>query len=357
MSEKRDYYEVLVVERSATDDEIRKAYRKLALKFHPDRNKDNPEAEALFKEATEAYTILSDAQKRAQYDRFGHAAVGGGFDFQGAGVGDIFSHFQDMFADFFGGFGAQGGPAQARGPRRGQDTRVRATLTLSETMSGVKKEVHVRGAAPCEACEGSGAKAGTKATVCGTCQGSGQVATQRGFIMFSSTCTTCRGSGRVINEPCAECHGEKYVERRKKVLVSFPAGIDGGQRLRVPGQGMPGHPGAEAGDLYVDVELEPDPDFERDGFDIGTRRKISFPEAALGGELSFKLPDSSELLVKYPAGVQPGTVLTTRARGVPELNGRGRGDVHVLIEVAIPEKLSRKAKKLIEELKEELGSS
>lgn len=175
--------------------------------------------------------------------------------------------------------------------------------------------------------------------------------------MFSSTCPSCRGSGRVISEPCPSCKGEKYVERRDKVVVTFPAGIDGGQRVRVQGKGMPGHPGAEPGDLYVDVELEPDQDFERDGFDIGTRRKISFPDAALGGSLSVTLPDGTNLDVKYPAGVQPGAVLTTRGRGVPELGGQGRGDVHVLIEVAIPEKLSRKAKKLIEELREELGPS
>lgn len=355
MSEKRDYYEVLEVERSAGEDEIRRSYRKLALKFHPDRNKDNPDAEVRFKEATEAYTVLSDTEKRAQYDRFGHAGMGGGFDFQNAGMGDIFSHFQDMFSDFFGGFSGGGfGGASSKGPRRGQDTRVRASITLEEAMSGIKKEVHIRGAAPCEVCEGTGAKAGTKPSVCGSCQGSGQVATQRGFIMFSTTCPTCRGSGRVISEPCAECHGERYVEKRKKVLVSFPAGIDTGQRLRVPGQGMPGQPGAEAGDLYVDVEVEPHPDFERDGFDIGTRKRITFPDAALGGELEVSLPDGSRVAVKYPAGTQPGTVLTTRGKGIPHLNGRGNGDLHVLVDVEVPEKLSRKAKKLIEELRSEL---
>ncbi|OQX67064.1 MAG: molecular chaperone DnaJ [Sorangiineae bacterium NIC37A_2] len=354
MSEKRDFYEVLGVARDASDDDIRRAYRKLALQFHPDRNKGDPSAEAKFKEATEAYTVLSDAQKRAQYDRFGHQGMGAGFDFQGAGVGDIFSHFQDMFSDFFGGFGGGGGGG-GQTSRRGQDTRVRATLTLAESMTGTKKEVQIRGAAPCEACEGSGARAGTKPTTCGTCQGSGQVATQRGFIMFSTTCPACRGQGRVISDPCPECRGERYVEKRRKVLVSFPAGIDGGQRLRVPGQGMPGHPGAEPGDLYVDVELEPHPEFERDGFDIGTRRRVSFPDAALGGELTVRLPDDSEIVVKYPAGTQPGTVLTTRGKGIPQLNGRGRGDVHVLVEVEVPEKLSRKARKLIEELREELN--
>ena len=173
--------------------------------------------------------------------------------------------------------------------------------------------------------------------------------------MFSTTCPACRGQGRVIGEPCQDCRGERYVEKRKKVLVNFPAGIDGGQRLRVPGQGMPGQPGAEPGDLYVDVELEPDPNFERDGFDIGTRKKISFSDAALGGSATVILPDESEVTVTYPAGTQPGTVITTKKKGLPHLDRRNRGDLHVLLEVDVPRKLSRKARKLIEELKEELS--
>lgn len=356
MSEKRDFYVVLEVERTATDDEIRRSYRKLALKFHPDRNRDDPDAEAKFKEATEAYTILSDAQKRAQYDRFGHQGTGAGFDFDNAGMGDIFSHFQDMFSDFFGGFGGQGGGGGRRGPQRGQDTRVRSTLTLRETMEGVKKEVHIRGAAPCDTCAGSGAKEGSKPQACGNCGGTGQANVQRGFIMFSTTCPNCQGQGRLISDPCDACHGERYVEKRRKVLVSFPAGIDAGQRLRVPGQGMPGQPGAESGDLYVDVELEPNDKFERDGFDIGTREAVSFSEAALGGERMIKMPDDSDVKVEFPAGTQPGTVLTIKKKGLPHLDRRSRGDLHVLIEVQVPKKLSRKAKKLLKELQEELDA-
>lgn len=356
MSEKRDYYEVLVVERQASEDDIRKAYRKLALKYHPDRNKGDPEAEAKFKECTEAYTVLSDADKRAQYDRFGHAGMGGGFDFQNAGMGDIFSHFQDMFSDFFGGFGGGGGFGNQRGPQRGQDTRVRATITLAEAMVGAKKEVQIRGAAPCEVCSGSGAKAGTEPKTCSTCGGRGQATTQRGFIMFQTTCPTCQGAGRIVSDPCEACSGQRYVEKRRKVLVTFPAGIDGGQRLRVPGQGMPGLPGTEPGDLYVDVEVEAHDEFERDGFDIGTRRQISFADAALGGDFSIHLPDESEVGVSYPAGTQPGTVLTVSGKGLPRLDRRGKGDLHVLVEVRVPQKLSRKAKKLIEELRQELES-
>ncbi len=356
MSDKRDFYEVLGVQKDASQDDIKRSYRKLALKYHPDRNKDDPDAEAKFKEATEAYTILSDEQKRAQYDRFGHGGVGGGFDFDAAGMGDVFSHFQDMFSDFFGGFGGGGfGGGRPRGPQRGQDTRVATTLTLRETMEGTKKEVQIRGAAPCETCKGTGAKAGTEPKTCSNCGGSGQATTQRGFIMFSTTCPACRGQGRVIGDPCDDCHGERYVEKRKKVLVTFPAGIDGGQRLRVPGQGMPGQPGADPGDLYVDVELEPDPNFERDGFDIGTRRKISFARAALGGKETVKLPDDSEVVIDYPAGTQPGTVITTKKKGLPHLDRKNRGDLHVLLEVEVPKKLSRKAKKLIEELDQELS--
>jgi len=357
MSQKRDFYEILGIEREASEDEIKKSYRKLALKFHPDRNRDNPEAEEKFKEATEAYSVLSDADKRAQYDRFGHQGVGNNFDFDNAGMGDIFSHFQDMFSDFFGGFGGQQGYGGGRGgPQRGQDTRVRATLTLREAMEGVKKEVHIRGAAPCDTCAGSGAKEGSKPQACGTCGGSGQATTQRGFIMFQTTCPACGGQGRIIGDPCDDCHGERYVEKRRKVLVSFPAGIDSGQRLRVPGQGMPGQPGADPGDLYVDVELEEDPRFERDGFDIGTREIVSFAEAALGGEREIEMPDTTTIKVDFPSGTQPGTVITVKKKGLPQLDRRGRGDLHVLIEVEVPKKLSRKAKKLIRELQDELES-
>ncbi len=353
MSEKRDYYEILGIEREVSEDDIRRSYRKLALKYHPDRNQDDPSAEEKFKEATEAYSILSDGDKRAQYDRFGHQGMSGGFDFDNAGMGDIFSHFQDMFSDFFGGF--QGGGGRSRGPMRGQDTRVRTSLTLRETMEGVKKEVHVRGAAPCDTCAGSGAKAGTQPKTCSNCGGTGQATTQRGFIMFQSACTVCGGQGRVIGDPCDDCRGERYVEKRRKVLVTFPAGIDGGQRLRVPGQGMPGQPGAEPGDLFVDVELEEHPDFERDGFDIGTRAKISFAQAALGGECVVTLPDETDVQAEFPHGTQPGTVLTIKRKGLPSLDRRSRGDLHVLLEVNVPQKLSRKAKKLIAELDKELN--
>lgn len=355
MSDKRDYYEVLGIARDAEEDEIRRAYRKLALQYHPDRNQGNAEAEAKFKEATEAFSVLSDKEKRAQYDRFGHAGMGAGFDFSGAGMGDIFSHFQDMFSDFFGGFGGGGYGGQRRGPDRGQDIRVHASISLEEAMSGSKKEVAIRGQAPCERCDGSGARAGTKATTCGTCRGTGQATTQRGFIMFSTTCPSCQGTGEVVAEPCEACRGQRYVEKSRKVLVSFPAGIDGGQRLRVPGQGMPGPNGTPPGDLYVDVEMQPEPGFERDGYDIGTRRKVTFVEAALGASMVITLPGGTTVPVEIDAGTQPGSVITVRGKGLPRLDRRGRGDLHVLVEVHVPTRLSRRAKKMLKELEEELG--
>lgn len=356
MSEKRDFYEVLGVERSAGDDEIRRSYRKLALQYHPDRNPGDGAAEAKFKEATEAFTVLSDKEKRAAYDRFGHAGLGGGgFDFSNAGMGDIFSQFQDMFADFFGGAGFGGSRGRRRAPERGRDVRVDATLTLAEAMTGTKHEVNIVGEAPCEQCQGSGCAPGTSPSNCPHCGGSGQLNTQRGFIMFSSPCPRCHGQGKVIPNPCASCEGRGTVEKRRRVLVTFPAGIDGGQRLRVPGQGMPGPSGAPAGDLYVDVELEPSKDFQREGSDLITQRNLSFAEAALGTELSVDLPSGEAVVVSVPAGTQPSTVLSLAGKGLPQVNRPNtRGKLHVVVSVLVPKKLNKRAKKLLEELEAEL---
>lgn len=355
MSEKRDFYEVLGVERSSGDDDIRRAYRKLALKYHPDRNPDNPEAETRFKEATEAFTVLSDAEKRATYDRFGHAGLGaGGFDFNNAGMGDLFSHFQDMFSDFFGGFGGQAGRRRGQTPQRGQDVRVEGVISLKDAMTGCKHQVTVRGSATCGTCNGTGAKAGSRPQDCVGCGGTGQMTTQRGFIMFSTTCTRCGGTGQVVGDPCETCHGQRFLEKERTVLVTFPAGIDSGQRLRVPGQGMPGPTNAPPGDLYVDVEVLADERFEREGADLGIRQTVSYRDAALGSSLVIALPDDSTVKVKVKAGTQPGSVITLRGEGMPRLNG-GRGDLHVVIGVAVPKKLSRRAKKLLEQLDEELG--
>jgi molecular chaperone DnaJ len=357
MSEKRDFYEVLGLTREASDDDIRRAYRQLALKHHPDRNQGNPESEVKFKEATEAYTVLSDREKRAAYDRFGHAGLGGGgFDFNNAGVGDILSQFQDMFADFFGGGGGGfGGGRRRRTVERGQDVRVELTLTLAEALTGGKHEVSIHGAAPCETCEGSGARKGTRPETCGQCRGTGQVTAQRGFIMFSSPCARCRGTGQVIDSPCETCRGQGAVEKQRKVLVNVPAGIDSEQRLRVPGQGMPGPGAAPAGDLYVDIEVEADPHFERHGNDLGTRLTLSFAEATLGTVTKLVLPDQREVTVKVDAGCQPGSVVVVKGEGAPRLDRGGRGDLHVMIGVKVPKKLSKNAKRLLQELEAELN--
>jgi len=352
MTEKRCYYEVLSVSRTASDDEIRKSYRQSALKYHPDRNPDDPSATPKFKEATEAYSVLSDGQKRARYDQFGHAGLEGGADPSG-GMGDIFSQFQDLFSEFFaGGGGPQRGRRQA--PRRGQDLRIQERLSLKDAVLGCKKEVVVRAPATCEPCSGTGAAPGSQRQPCGTCRGAGQVSSARGFVMFTSTCPTCQGEGSTLRDPCPKCRGAGQVEKTRKVLVSFPAGIDGNQRLRVPGQGSSGPPGGEAGDLYVDVELEPDARFERDGTDLITRANVSFADAALGTTITIPLLDDTELEVEVPAGTQPGEVISLKGKGAPRVDGRGRGSLHVQFQVEVPRTLSPRAKALLAELEDEL---
>jgi molecular chaperone DnaJ len=359
MSQKRDYYEVLGLSRNASDDEVRKAWRAAALKHHPDRNQGDKDAEGKFKEAHEAYQVLSDAAKRQNYDRFGHAGVDGS-SYGNADVGDILSQFQDMFSDFFGGFGGFGGFSGAprrRGPQPGQDLRIDAEITLADAMRGTKQEVTVRGAAPCDTCGGTGSEPGHQPETCSSCGGAGQVTSQRGFIMFSTTCPTCGGAGKQVTHPCQTCRGARRVEKTRTVLVTFPGGIDNGQRLRVPGQGMPGEPGAPPGDLYVDVHVADEEGFERQGYDLVTREQISFADAALGCELELELPDETPVTVDVKSGTQPGTVLTVRNHGFPRLDGRGRGSLHVVIDVAVPRKLTKRARKLLEELDDELNRS
>ena len=361
MTEKRDYYEVLGLSHDASNDDIRKAYRQAALKYHPDRNPGDSSAEASFKEATEAYSVLSDQDKRQRYDRFGHAGVEGpgGFDFSSAGMGDILSHFQDIFSDFFGGFGGMGGGGRSgRSASRGQDVRADLSLSLRDAMSGIKREVAIRGVAPCESCQGTGAAPGTSRQRCGHCGGSGQIATQRGFLMFASTCPNCGGSGSTVATPCKDCRGRGHVEQQRKVLVNVPAGIDSGQRLRVPGQGMPGGAGMPAGDLYVDIDVADDGQFQREGNDLVVERQIGMTTAALGGKVEVTLPDGERVVADVAPGTQPGTVLSVRGRGMPRLDRRSaRGDLHFLLKVVVPKRLSKKAKKLVQELQNEIEDS
>ncbi len=358
MSSKRCYYEVLGCAREASAEDLRKAYKKEALKHHPDRNPGNPGAECAFKEVNEAYQVLSDEAKRRVYDQFGHAGIEGNAGFDGGGMGDVFSHMQDLFAEMFsGGFGFNGGGRQ----RRGGDLRVQQRLTLREAAFGCKREVTVQAPSRCDDCHGTGAAAGTKPETCGQCRGTGQVSNQRGFVMFTAPCQKCHGRGHVLKSACKSCRGEGVVAKPRRVMVTFPAGIDSGQRLRVQGQGMAGPNGVAPGDLYVEIDVEEDPRFERDGADLVTRVHVSFAEAALGAEI--RVPslepakeenDEPTNTLELPAATQPGAVFTMKGQGVPRLDGRGRGSLVVVVQVDVPAELSPRARELIAELEGEL---
>lgn len=359
MSDKRDYYEVLGVERTANGDEIRKAYKREALKHHPDRNPGNAEAETKFKSVNEAYQVLSDDEKRQIYDQFGHAGLEGGMG--GGDASDVFAHMQDLFAEMFsGGFGFGGGGRRQQ-VRRGNDLRVQARLTLREAAFGLKREITVNAPAKCDDCNATGAKPGTKPEACAHCRGSGQVSNARGFVMFTTPCPRCHGQGVVIKDHCKSCKGRGMVERARKVVVGFPPGIDSGQKLRVPGQGMPGPGGAPAGDLYVEIDVEEDPRFERDGADLVTRVHVSFTDAALGAEIGVPsigeaIDDAIDATVtcRIPAGTQSGSVFTLKGQGLARLDGRGRGSLIAVVQVDVPTVLSERARALLTELEIEL---
>lgn len=365
MSDKRDYYEVLGCERGVSTEDIRKAYKREALKHHPDRNPGDPEAENKFKAVNEAYQVLSDDEKRRIYDQFGHAGLeGGGFGHGGfEGVGDVFAHMQDLFSEMFsGGFHGFAGQGGGRRQARGGDLRVQTRLTLREAAFGVKREITVHAPVRCDDCEGTGAKPGTKPERCAQCRGSGHVSNARGFVMFTTPCPKCQGQGAVIKHHCKTCDGRGAVEKARKVVVAFPAGIDAGQRLRVPGQGLPGPAGAPNGDLYVEIDVEEDTRFERDGADLVTRVHVPFADAALGGEVKVAALGDAEtedaahatVPLEIPAGTQSGAVFTIKGQGVPRLDGRGRGSLVAVVQVDVPTALSDRAKKLLRELAEEL---
>jgi len=359
MEERRDLYEVLGVSKTATAEEIRKAYRQAALKHHPDRNGGDPAAAARFKEATEAFQVLQDDEKRSIYDQYGFAGLeGAGGGFPGVDLGDLFGNFQDLFSEFFGGAPGRGGGARGRAaPRRGPDIRIGERLSMREAAFGCKREIQLRYPAPCGECEGSGAAKGTQPVACTTCRGSGHVSNARGFVMFTAPCPACRGEGKVIKTPCAECHGSGQREKQKKIVVGFPAGIDEGQVLRVPGQGIPGPAGA--GDVLVQIEIEPEPNFERHGADLATKLRVSLFDAILGAKVKVPALDDEPLEIDIPAGTGTGQVIVVRGRGIPKLEGRGkagRGALHVVIDVQIPDgkQLSPRARELVEQLRKEL---
>ncbi|MEM9620781.1 MAG: molecular chaperone DnaJ [Pseudomonadota bacterium] len=351
---KRDYYEVLGVNRDAGEDDLKKAYRRLAMKYHPDRNPDDPDAEEKFKEASEAYEILTDGEKRQAYDQFGHAGVdpsqggAGGFNFEG-NFGDIFG---DVFGDIFGG-GGRGGRG---GPGRGSDLRYNMHMSLEQAVNGDTVEVRIPVLDTCDDCDGTGAAPGTSASTCPDCQGAGQIRVSQGFFSLQQTCPRCRGQGRIITDPCRSCGGSGRKERRKTLSVKIPAGVDTGDRIRLTGEGEAGSHGGPPGDLYVQVEVDEHPIFVREGRHLYCEVPISFPDAALGGELEVPTLDG-RVKLKIPAETQSGKVFRLRGKGVTQVRGGGLGDLLCKVVVETPVKLTDEQKNLLEQLKTSLGQS
>ncbi len=348
---KRDYYEVLGVERQASDQQIKSAYRKLALKFHPDRNPGNKEAEEHFKEAAEAYAVLADAQKRGLYDRFGHAGVGSAAG--GAGFDPtIFADFSDIFSglgDVFGFGDIFGGRRRRGGPQRGSDLRYDLEITFDESAKGTESTIQIPREEACETCSGSGAAPGSSAETCSQCRGSGQLRYQQGFLTVARPCSNCRGTGKVIAKPCTSCRGAGRVGRERSLSVKIPAGIATGQRLRLYGEGEHGSAGGPAGDLYVVVHVQEHSFFHREGDDLYCEVPIPFPTLALGGDINVPTLDGRETL-HVPGGTQAGARFKVRGKGMPNVSGRGHGDLHVIARVSVPKKLTKDQKRLLEEL-------
>ena len=342
--DKRDYYEVLGVARDAGERDIKKAYRHLAIKYHPDRNPGDGQAEERFKEAAEAYEVLSDPEKRRLYDQFGHEGLKTtGFSGFG-GVEDIFSHFGDIFGELFG-FSSRG----RRRARRGNDLPAELDLTFLEAAKGCVKEVDVRRRVQCEECDGSGARKGTAPTACDTCGGAGQVAHHQGFFVIQTTCPTCRGRGRVIGDPCPECKGTGRQVASETLKVTVPAGIDDGMTLRISGKGEAGPPGSPPGDLYVTCRVDPDPRFIREGADLMHEISVTYTQAVLGASLEVPLVEGSTE-IELPRGTHPEEMLVLKGKGLPRLQGRGNGDLLIRLKLEVPKKLSRRKEELLREL-------
>ena len=349
---KRDYYEVLGVARNAADQEIKSAYRKLALKYHPDRNPGDKQAEEHFKEAAEAYSVLADAQKRAAYDRFGHAGVGaaagaGGFDptiF--ADFNDIFGNLGDIFGfgDLFGGGGRRRG-----GPQRGSDLRYDLEISFEEAARGAETAIQIPREEACDTCKGTGAAPGTSPETCPQCKGRGQLRFQQGFLTIARPCHVCHGSGKLITKPCQTCRGTGRTTNERRITVKIPAGIATGQRLRLSGEGEHGGAGGPAGDLYVVVHVQEHPFFHREGDDLYCEVPVAFPTLTLGGEIEIPTLGEAEVL-SIPAGTQSAARFKLRGKGMPNVGGRGKGDLYVIVRPAIPKKLTKEQKKLVEQL-------
>jgi molecular chaperone DnaJ len=349
-----DYYELLQVERNADPAAIKAAYRKLAMECHPDRNGGCTNAEAKFKALSQAYECLKDPQKRAAYDRFGHAAFNGqnGFGGNGGGAQD-FGSFADIFDNIFGEF--MGGAQQGRGRgniRRGSDLRYDLEIRLEDAYDGRQVELQVDTTAPCEPCAGSGAKAGTSARTCATCGGRGQVRARQGFFVVEQTCPNCRGVGETIADPCPSCRGEGRVEKRKALSVNVPPGVDEGTRIRLAGEGEAGVRGGPPGDLYIFVHLARHPIFQREGTTLFAKCPVSFTTAALGGCIEVPGLDKQNHQIDIPAGIQSGKQLRRRGAGMPVMNGRGHGDMVIQVEVETPTKLTAKQREILEQFRE-----
>ncbi len=356
----RDYYEILGVSRDADADTIKKAYRKLAIQFHPDKNPGDATAEEKFKEASSAYEVLSNQEKRARYDRFGHAAFqGGGGGGQYQNVDDIFANFGDIFGDFFGGaFGGEPGRGGRRGrstgPARGNDLRYRTEIRLEDVIKGLEKEVDFDTEANCDECNGSGAKKGTQASTCATCGGSGQVIARQGFFSVATTCPSCQGAGQTIKEKCTPCAGRGRIKSHRKIRVTIPPGVDTGTQLRVSGEGEGGFRGGPPGDLYVELIVKDHNRFEREGSQLYAEIEISYLQAVLGAEVEFETIDG-EKTVRIPPGTQPGAQIRVDGAGVPILRGRGRGDLLLSVVIEIPTKVSKEEERLLRQLAEISG--
>jgi molecular chaperone DnaJ len=355
----RDYYEILEVTREETADGIKKSYRRLAVKYHPDKNPGDKAAEEKFKELGHAYEILSDAQKRAAYDQYGHDAFdprarargGGGFSGAGGGFHDPFDIFREVFGGGGGGgifesmFGGGGDPT---GPQRGDDLRYDLQITLEEAALGCEKEITVTKLDKCESCSGSGAEPGSKMRQCGTCGGRGQVLTSRGIFSIAQTCPHCKGAGRILEKPCKKCSGNGKSERTSKIKLRIPAGVEAGSRLRSQGNGEAGSRGGPAGDLYVFLQVKPHEIFAREGDDLICEVPISFVQATLGAEIEVPTLEG-KATIKIPSGTQPGTLLRLKGRGVKNLQGYGQGDLHVRVQVEVPTHLNSEQKHKLQE--------
>lgn len=352
---KRDYYELLGVSKGASAEELKKAYRKKAMELHPDRNADNPDAESQFKEVNEAYDVLKDAEKKAAYDRFGHAAFegggprpGGGAGFQGQG--DFASAFSDVFDDLFGDFmgGGRGGPGRQRATR-GSDLRYNLRVTLEEAFSGLQKTINVPTSVACGECEGTGAEAGAEPTTCPTCSGMGKVRAQQGFFTVERTCPTCQGVGQMIKNPCKSCGGAGRIEKERALSVNIPAGVETGTRIRLAGEGEAGLRGGPSGDLYIFIDVAAHDLFEREGLNLYCHVPVSMTTAALGGDIEVPTIDGGRSRVKIPGGSQAGRQMRLRGKGMPGLRGGGSGDMYIELAVETPVNLTSQQKDLLKE--------